>query len=700
MKKLLYTFSLMFVMVFASIMLSACGKGDPKSISVKENTMPTTVLINEELDTSKLVLLVKYENGSIEEVARNDKMEISNLDTSTIGIKDLTIKYLNLETQIKIKVVNEEQTYTISGFEMPGFYNQYKNSLNSSGNTENDFLVRTNTYKVGDDNGFVFLPKITAIDPINQEYKTIYSYESKAKVEMMDGEYRELSNEELANYVAVDNLNSSFDFTERAIKEKFRITVEPADNSFGVDPLTFECEVVDGWNIYNAAGFSRLSNSAESQADWAEYKTKNNIGNEKISSLVFHDNIIITKDDIPKANLYTENDAEVKADPSLKDTLRDRLSIYRIDVPYGEQFNVYGNYFSLDYSKIPFIKESALNATTSHAALIDIGGDNWNSIPSTKRQGDFIVDSLKIFGNASRTENEQAKGGLIAFLTSAQKFEVNNTIARKTFTFAITANFNNPENNSANYYNNSKFYDSFSTLFFAWDSKINVFNKCVLKGSGGPIFMATHVEPKPGNETTYSNAEFNDCELSALVMGQEGWFQINGAQEVATQIKAMNEPILKIARQLKDLGKITSAKGFIKIEDGKELINLIAAITADDPLLNQNQLGGSLVIKNNGQVVSNLNMRNEKIEKIWEINGATKAMPFFESNNVLLATDKENLFYASETKGLINVMEMFAAPQNYGAEIQEVIKFFEGDYFNLYQPNNTIGVTVEFFDVA
>ena len=72
MKKIFYSFAVC-LMILSSAIFTACGKGDPKSISVKEGTFATTVLVNEELDYSDVVLNVTYENGDVEEIEKNEE---------------------------------------------------------------------------------------------------------------------------------------------------------------------------------------------------------------------------------------------------------------------------------------------------------------------------------------------------------------------------------------------------------------------------------------------------------------------------------------------------------------------------------------------------------------------------------------------------------------------------------------------------
>ena len=62
MKKLGKYASLMLMVLFSSILLVACGKATIKSASIKDGTLPSSVYINDEFDTSEAVAVVKWSN--------------------------------------------------------------------------------------------------------------------------------------------------------------------------------------------------------------------------------------------------------------------------------------------------------------------------------------------------------------------------------------------------------------------------------------------------------------------------------------------------------------------------------------------------------------------------------------------------------------------------------------------------------------
>ncbi len=711
MKKLLYTFSLMFVMVFASITLSACGKGNPKSIAIKENSISTNVLVNEEFDTSNLVLLVKYENGSIEEIAKNDEMEISSISTNVIGTQTLTIKYLGLSTSVKINVVaREEDVYTILGFETPLFYTTYKNNLKpvednpttDFDETEEEFVVRTNTYKIGDDNAFQFLPIITMINQNGEDFIAT-AYTSKVKVEMwQNSEYVELTGEDLTNKVAVDNLNSTFDFTEQAIGNKFRIQVEPMFAE-DVSPLTFECEVVDGWNAYTTADLSRIDNNTATASVWAELKAENNIGNEQINGIVLHNNMQITKDDIPKGYLFNQGDADTNSNNI--NTLRDWKSLYTRDIKEYETFSIYGNYFTINASQVPLVYLEEENAS-SHSALISFGGDN-DYAPSTQ-QGVANIDSLKIIGNARRQENLDARGGMMGIITKAKEFNLENSNIRAFLTIIDALNSVNPDIPNVNTYKNSKMFDTFSCMFYLWSARDNNIINCVLKGSGGPIIIATHVNPEK-NKDSYSNVKIVDSEISAPVTGTEAWFAYNKATAIATLIKSFNKAFVDDSTTLFNKGEIENVKSFM---NNDEKIEFLCGVFANNPLTNSAELFGKVEIVENDKTIDILNMQNPIIKAILTLKPEAKALPFFESNGVLMTVNITGMTGEGESQiptfdGLMyvdptdteNPLKPLKYYDGFNDEAkQNVQKFFNGECLNLFYNGNALGAVLKFYN--
>lgn len=703
MKKVIYSLSLMFVIMFSAIMLTACGEAKAESISVKDGTIETTILVNEELDLTNLVLNVKYDNGKTKEVAKNDDMQFSTINNKIIGKQELTITYLGLTTKVQINVVrNESDTYTIIGFEKPSFLTLFENNKKEISDnpstdfdeTEEEFMIKTNTYKVGDDNAFKFLPIITVINNEGEDFE-LNSYVSEVKVEQLsdDNNYVELVDSQLTNMVAVDNVNSTFDFTEQAVGKSFRITVRPEFADADIDSITFEVKVVNGWNAYTVADLSRIDNNAGTASAWAQLKQQNNIGNENINGIVLHNNFKIQKQDIPSAFFYNEGDLD-KTEENVNH-LRNRKSIYTRDTKENETFSIYGNYFTIDASSVPYAWIENENQT-GHSALFSFGGDNDNA-PSTN-QGIVNVDSLKMLGNAPRTENVEARCGLLGIITNAKEFNFVNTNSRAFVTNIISLNYRDGSLDADVNIDHSKMYDSFSIMLYLWNSKNNTVSNSILKGSGGPLFVSTHVNPEK-SQNSNSNIVFENCELSAPVEGTEAWFAYNKATEIAAQLKALSELFSQTSTALHNYGVLDNVKTFVKNNKAE----FIAGIMSDDPLVTLTQgygIKGSVTIKENNNVLGSQNMEDATLAALIGAQPALKAMPFFQSKGILMTVtlDESNLpngLALVTSEGFKPVSDFMSLS---GDEQQLVKTFFSGEYLNIFQGGNALGVMVKFYN--
>ena len=73
------------------------------SIDVDESTISTEILLGGSVDTSRIVVTVTYSNGESETLSYAD-VQISNLNTSTIGEKQLTVRYLGYTDTVIVTV--------------------------------------------------------------------------------------------------------------------------------------------------------------------------------------------------------------------------------------------------------------------------------------------------------------------------------------------------------------------------------------------------------------------------------------------------------------------------------------------------------------------------------------------------------------------------------------------------------------------
>lgn len=686
--------------VFFPLFLVACDDvAVLKSISVKEGTLPTELIVGEKLDTSNTVVIATYSNDATKEVKAED-LEFSEIDTSTMGYKELIITYGSKTLKVQIKVVSSiTDTYDIVGFEKPKFVQDYLENIKVQENKELEFMNRTDGYYVGDDNEFVFLPIITALDNNGNDI-TLNKYLSKSQVFVKEnGTFTELVGGGMEEIVKVDNENSTFDFTQQAVGKTFKISVRPyyltEKQESNVERYTqsFEFTVVDGWNVYDVQNLSRFDNNPGTAHVWAEYKQANNIGNENTNAIILHNDIIVTTNDIPSAYKWQEGEV---GNTQIVGNLKNRKSIYTRAVAQNETFQFIGNYFTVDASKLPLISydddNDNNNGGDSHSMLFAFGGDN-DGAPTGVSMGDGVLKNTNFIGNGQRSEDIKYSGAINLLQTSSDHCLIDNTISRKFFT-----NFLFVRQAAENIINNSRAYDSYSCMIYSHQCDNNIIRSSELKGAGGPLIILTHVDPNKNPTSKYSNLTVEDSNLEALVTGTEAWFVSHGAAELAGQIKAMNRLFTETSAYFKANGIISNTKSFIN-GDGK--INMIGLIMASDDITNKSPIMGQLDIVKNNKKVGYLNTQDETLNAwLTAIGTATGnketgyKLPYFATPTGGFSTLATNA--AGEPTGLAKLVES----QNPFASLDASdANMFNGDYLSAYIDGGLMGLMVQYFNL-
>lgn len=710
MKKFFNTFAFLLVTVCMCLAFAACDP-TPSKIELKENTLKTTVEVNDVLDFSNVVIRVTYSDKTYKDVAKNDEMTFSSVDTQTAGTKTLVIKYLGLEVSVTITVVNDiTETYAVVGFERPAFaslYNQNSKNVEADPNATEDeirnaFKQAEKPYVVGDDNAFIFKPIITALDD-EDEIVILDKLQCNYKVEVLNGaDYTELTGADRDNVVAIDTNTFGFDFTDAAINGTYKLSIKPT-NYADLDEINFVVKVVDGYNVYNEKQLSVLDNNPNTKSIWSEFKQENNIPeNINPKAVIIHDNLVLESDDIPSGYLFKEGDNDTNE--KLNNTLRNWKSLYNRDTAFGEDFTLYGNYFTVDASQLPLVNIAALKeldpntSSFGHSALFVFGGDNHNC-PSTT-QGNNTVESLKIIGNANRDEKTELAGGLIMFLNSSNEFTMNNTVTMAFNTSLVTTRNQDGNRENTTRISNSKWYDSFSNMCYYYGVKNNYVENSVLEGAGGPVLNLVHVDPRNHPDSHYTNVEVFNSKVETFVDGSEAWFAYNDATAVATGLFAMDQLIKGTSTQLKTAGVLQNAKSFQKTVENKQKANFMAMIAADDQLGNTYPVKGKVTVKDaNGNVTFVIDMENQTLKATanainTQMPGAAAKLPFFYSKQLATVTVDQNL--QPTGLGKTPTTPFFEGPQD--ATLAQ--QFFSGDYMGIYTNGiPTIGALVEYFTI-
>ena len=597
MNKKLNLFLLAVLLLTAGLILGAC-KGDASlvSISVVSGSIQTDYVVGEEPDFSNIVVRAKFSNNDRVNIGFNN-VTISEIDNTVLGPQTVTVTYKGKTATFTINFyVDIQESYNIVGFQKPAFVVAYESNIAVKSDKQTEFINRTDGYYVGDDNPFVFLPNISALDnndlPVN-----LNRYRSINVVQVKDnGNWVELT-EDLEDYVVIDDLNSSFDFTELAIGKEFRITVRPEAlileelNAMSNGPISFEFKVINGWNAYSAKDLSRIDNASiayDGVANpWAEYKDANNVGNEDIRAIIMHNNIAITRQDLPAIYFWSQAEVTDLGLPSnLVGTRKDWVAMYVRGDEVGEHFDFIGNYFTVDASGLARTMRSkngnlitANGGQLLHTTLFSFGGDDHN-VPENAQGGDILAGSVTVknvalLGNGNRSNDYIMSGAISFFRTTSENFTLQNTISRQVLTLHVAVGIweNNVELTSNNVID-SRGYDSYSNMFYIFGAQINVQNS-VFKNAGGPVFVVSHYNVSDGVTANYGRVTTINSTIETFVAGTEAWFQLLGVTgPIVTQIQGLTGAIDQLLTALGRTERLKNA--------GVSSFNLVGVLLGED----------------------------------------------------------------------------------------------------------------------
>lgn len=484
---------------------------------------------------------------------------------------------------------------TIASFSSPDSIVKYKATLATREDaadisdptktlSEDKFFITDNsTYKVGDDNPFKFLPEIDVYDA-NFDLIPLTSYHSISHVEILEsGVFRELNATEMNTYVIVDNVNSTFDFTETAIGHKFKLRVLPNSEYYilktGIVELSFEIEVVEGYNVHTIAELSMLDNH---NAIWAEYKAAHGLSMDvKPKGIILHDDMKVTVNDLPAGFFYTANDITEERMPGINaytgpdglgkeavvGSLKDWVTLYTHDTPVGETFIFDGNFFTVDGQDIPVIRKAAGDTIDnwqktqgSHAQLFGFPGDGSGELTNSgdgaqpyevpipagveTEQGEVSMRNMNAIGNGGRENTGLSNGGFIFTKSAATKMTWENVLSRNMFISYFSRKSIPNDTKVKSYINYCKSYDSYSTMAYYWGSDDNFINNSILKRSGGSLIISDELWFSGDSAGDYpnrhlSNLTTDNCQLESKVTGTEPWFVNHNAGSALDQLKAL-----------------------------------------------------------------------------------------------------------------------------------------------------------------
>lgn len=519
---------------------------------------------------------------------------------------------------------------TFAGVDMPAFVTEFKKNSSAKGDSEEEkqteFFVLNKTYKVGDYNEFYFKPVVSYVnedfEPVTPESES-FTYTIELKDEE-DGQvvYTAVDNDLFVE--SFDEETCGFNFSRGAVGYVLRLNVTPALNGEQAAEAekytkSFEVEVVEGYNVYNVKEFGYVNNydlrnnvdAAEGQSGWRKFRADNGLTlrDEEINALkgvVLHNNLVFTAKDIPASFLYTDKEV---TDKNYVGTLKDESSraLYLRDLELFEKFNIYGNYFMLDATKMPYALYSpGYNMSTvfddegnvvstnmiSHTTLLKVMGHS-DEISTTTSS---LVTDLDVVGNSPRTAEYKAQGGLILLKTQRTQFELNNIISKCFFITGMgERSFGRVD------FNNMKCYDSFNSPIYNWGHNNMNLDNVEIKGAGGPAIIADMTDSNSGSSPRIIG---KNCVFENLVSGDEAWFTMANATSLIGQFKdldaiprALSQAYGMQRRSLCTTGTDDNGKEF------SDCLNIYVVVKNDSDNIYNTANGNKTYIEINGAVM-------------------------------------------------------------------------------------------------
>ena len=689
------------IAVAGALLLSACGLNKVESISIKSGTLPEFFVVGEQPDFSGLVVLARYSDGSQVEVS-SDELEIESFSTDTMGAKTLKISYEGKQVSTTVMVyLGEDAQYEIVGFKLPqsislGYMQNSAKKAGASSMTE--FKIHNQHedfegYYVGSANPFKFLPHISVVFEGSITPSTLNKYTSISSVYLQNdstGQFELLQENEVEDYVIINEELSTYHFTELAEGRKFRLTVRPAfmseDELNDLEgPVSFEFTVIDAWNATSAADISRFNNNPhpESAAAWQVYKQQNTVGSEKINGLVLHNDIKLTAADMPE--VYFNEDGN----------LYEWVCVYQFwSARDSQEFQFVGNYFTIDASQMP-LGEEPIDHPDAHNSLFGVMGDD-GYIPNAEHDapngldiGPVTFKNIGFKGNSQRSEdNEELKRGITFFRTSSQKFTLENTIASSALIILVAiGSYADGSDTNLAVIKDSKGYDTYSNMILSFGARLEIYNSELLN-AGGPVIIAMQRNDDDGHAEVEVDALSN---IGTDVKGGEGWFVLQGADTIAGGINVMFTSLNVFKNKFADDGLTSSRNIFKDNAQSDGAFNLVSAqipyfsgalsldgLTDTHYSFIRQQLGESTHTTSAVELAEILSdSKNPILSESWILCGSNGGILVIYDNIPLLYAGKDG----SGNPILKNPVEIAADPVLAYALFTT---FFDSDYISLY----------------
>ncbi len=603
-----------------------------ESFSVNPSTVKTEYNIGDEIDFSGIEILVKYSDESLNTTLKfaDIKLEYPANITETAGKKEIKVVYddpnLKVTHSATVKITVKDpnagggtvELPIVTGFEKPSSILVFENDKKTAGTLNygdqgfsGQFIDGNKVYTVGYANAFSFKPSFSVLDGTTvltpEEFYTVVDINyTPSDAETVNTVVKTVSESDanVSEYrlgdtliATVDTFRGIYSFTEAASNMPLTITVRPSSDHYVTDdinPINLEITVVNAYNVYEAWQLAVIDNYAGRDV-WDTFKTEHGISDVYPAGIVLHGDIHITSADVPASFFYeTTEDViyknsisgdEVKVPAGTK-YLKDSEQIYRRQG--GDDFAIYGNYFTLDLSGFPLVASPAVfgSAYPDRHYGTDFSNTALFLFETRSDRGDkpedvaiINIEGLALIGNAGRNNlidaesNLVSAGGLIFMKVSRHtELAVNNSIGNSFFITYL------PEGQSTLTLEKVKAYDSYQNAMLIWSDAVVTVKDSFFNGAGGPLVIAESVL----DENNWYHPTFNaeNSKFNTSLSGDEIWFTAFNAEPIVGQIQGLGAGLTQAG-----LGSITDSNGMMNImgllmKDGTSATEIVGGIDA------------------------------------------------------------------------------------------------------------------------
>lgn len=714
MKKLL-SMCLAFVLIVGVFATPACGTVTIESVDIRSSSMPTTIVKGESLDTSKAIGVVKYSDDSTA-VISSDELVFGEIDTSAVGSQKLQVTYKDYVFYVDIDVVASEADVNSIISLSSDLIRDFSSARNSQQNIQEEFYDKNQPLYVGDDNPFNFRISASGTNSTGELIQNISKVRTNIIVEkIVNNNLVLLTGDDLDSIVSINTEDSTLDFTDLAVGNEFRVTVEAVnrDTRYEENATKFSTnlKVVDGFNVYNAKELSIYDNVHNDA--YKDIKSSIGIEGKTTNGIILQNDISITKDDVRPDIFYRKgmanfDTAQSVTDQKLEGTPIDHSNtgLYERIVRKNEEFNFIGNYFTISLRDFPKMVVEGVDSYDQSRA-VNLNGDGsymtahlcvfftmGTDVPGEEENAKVEWKNIFFTGNGELNTDPVNSGAILLMKHGNVDFRAYNTVMHN---FYIGYFFypETEESIGATYLvEKCKGYNSYQTLFYIWGADDVVIKDSEFLSSGGPALIADHIDPDDsGRGGQPSHVNLINTKLGSVVTGKEPWFGIYGADIYVAQLGEMDQLFSGYSRnpqtgEMVENGLPKSDKtifaGTVKDDTGKEVnqINIIAVYKK-----NSMSLGG--MIDGYFRIFES----EEDYNKFYGLNGEEKEMTTYGlemSNDLSQRAYKNKATYISGNGSGGYISDQFDGKTNFDSS------FIAEEYKSnaLYQIISATGQTI------